>query len=187
MMARLRQKAPAARLTQADASRLPYPGAHFDALLTVHVMHLVGPWREALREYRRVLKPGGVYLNAHTESDDETPRARIRDHFRERLSALGYEDNRPGVRDDADLYAEIATLGAMLRHVDAVRYEGQPDTPRHAIDDLASRTNSNTWDIPDDIFAAALAETQAWAAAEYPGLDRPFVHQSRFVVDVVKF
>lgn len=187
MMERLRLKAPAARLAQADAAHLPYPAASFDALLTVHVMHLVGPWREALREYRRVLKTGGVYLNAHTELVGETPRFHMRGVFREHLAALGYVDQRPGVRDDADLYTELIATGAVLRHVDAVVYTEPADTARAALADLAARTNSYTWDIPDDVFAAALAATERWAAAEFPDLDAPFVRQARFVIDVATF
>jgi len=187
MMARLRSKAPAARLAQADASRLPYPAASFDALLTVHVMHLVGPWREALREYRRVLRPGGVYLNAHTERDGEIPRFRINQYFRERVKALGHADTRPGVRDDADLYDELVAMGAELRHIDAVSYAVPADTPRDALAGLAARTNSHTWDIPDDLFAAVYADTQRWAAAQYPDLDAPISASARFVIDIAVF
>src|SRR5512137_1155289 len=46
MMSRLKGKFPPARLAQADVSRLPFGGKTFDAVLTCHVMHLVGPWRE---------------------------------------------------------------------------------------------------------------------------------------------
>src|SRR5215510_15678751 len=62
MLRRLQDKFPAARIAQADASLLPFPNNQFDAVLTVHVMHLIPPWREALREFRRVLAPGGTYL-----------------------------------------------------------------------------------------------------------------------------
>jgi len=51
MMQRLRAKHSAALLARADASSLPFPDATFGAVLTVHVLHLVGPWREALREF----------------------------------------------------------------------------------------------------------------------------------------
>ena len=66
MLMRLQEKFPSARIAQSDASHLPFPAAQFDAVLTVHVMHLISPWREALREFRRVLKPGGAYLNVRT-------------------------------------------------------------------------------------------------------------------------
>ena len=64
MMAKLRQKQPTVRIAQADAAQLPFPAPTFDAALTTHVLHLIGPWREALHEFKRVIKPGGVYINA---------------------------------------------------------------------------------------------------------------------------
>ena len=66
MLRRLQEKFSSAPLAQADIAHLPFLVNYFDALLTVHVMHLVGPWREALREFRRVLNPGGKYLNIRT-------------------------------------------------------------------------------------------------------------------------
>jgi ubiquinone/menaquinone biosynthesis C-methylase UbiE len=53
MLGKLRQKYPAAQVAQADAARLPFAARRFDAVLTTHVMHLIGPWRESLREYQR--------------------------------------------------------------------------------------------------------------------------------------
>jgi len=70
MLKRLQEKYPAARIAQADASQLPFPAHRFDAVLTVHVLHLIPPWREALREFRRMLVPGGVYLNVRTWDPD---------------------------------------------------------------------------------------------------------------------
>src|SRR5574341_687347 len=49
MLRRLHENLSSAQLAQADAALLPFPANSFDAVLTVHVMHLVGPWREALR------------------------------------------------------------------------------------------------------------------------------------------
>src|SRR5512143_3993699 len=46
MMGKLRQKYPAAQVAQADAARLPFAARQFDAVLTTHVMHLIGPWSE---------------------------------------------------------------------------------------------------------------------------------------------
>src|SRR4026207_425443 len=45
MLARQREKYSTARLAQSDAVFLPFPSGYFDAVLTVHVMHLIGPWR----------------------------------------------------------------------------------------------------------------------------------------------
>src|SRR5512141_477354 len=45
MLSRQREKYPTARLVQSDASSLPFPSGSFGAVLVVHVMHLIGPWR----------------------------------------------------------------------------------------------------------------------------------------------
>ncbi len=66
MLARQREKYPSARLLQSDAVFLPFPSGHFDVVMVVHVMHLIGPWREALREFKRVLRTGGAFLNVST-------------------------------------------------------------------------------------------------------------------------
>jgi SAM-dependent methyltransferase len=66
MLARLRSKAADARVLPlvADALALPFQDASFDAVVAVHVFHLLPRWREALREAARVLAPGGRLLNA---------------------------------------------------------------------------------------------------------------------------
>src|SRR5512136_1429655 len=96
MMGKLRQKYPAAHLAQADASRLPFRARQFDAVLTTHVMHLIGPWREALREYRRVLKPGGVYIDSTQWHDKTSPLRLIHDHWHMLIEAQGGQWRRPG-------------------------------------------------------------------------------------------
>jgi ubiquinone/menaquinone biosynthesis C-methylase UbiE len=46
------------------ANALSYPDGTFDAVLCFEVLHHIPDWRGALREVRRVLKPGGVLLVA---------------------------------------------------------------------------------------------------------------------------
>ena len=47
------------RFSQAPADRLPFPDASFDVALTSFVLQLVPSRHRALREMRRVLRPGG--------------------------------------------------------------------------------------------------------------------------------
>jgi len=47
-------------LRVADATRLPFGDAEFDAALELGMLHHIPDWRAALRETARVLKPGGV-------------------------------------------------------------------------------------------------------------------------------
>lgn len=186
MMGLLRQKFPAPRLAQADASRLPFPAGYFDALLTCHVMHLVGPWRQALREYRRVLGPGGVYINAHTERVGESIRKQIREFWEEHLAFLGANSQRPGVRDDDELLAELVIMGADLQKIEVVRFS-RLITAREVIQRIADRTQSATWYIPDEQFEASIRALWEWAGRQFTDLDQEYQENSQFVLDVARF
>ena len=118
MMAVLRQKYPGACLAEADASRLPFSSGHFDAVTTCHVMHLIGPWRAALEEYRRVLKRGGVYINARTEeTEKESPGQRISAFWASRVASYGASQKRPGVQSKEELHEALREMGAALEEV----------------------------------------------------------------------
>lgn len=47
---------------QADVTRLPFPDADFDIVLSMMVLHHIRDWKDALGEISRVLRPGGYYL-----------------------------------------------------------------------------------------------------------------------------
>ena len=186
MMARLREKSPPARLAQADASCLPFAADSFDAVTTSHVMHLVGPWREALGEFRRVLKPGGVYINSYSERQRNPIREQIRDYWQRCLTARGAVLRRPGIRDGKELQDELLEMGAKLRHVEVIHFI-QTGSLREAIERIAARTHSNTLDVPDEIFAAGVRDLRAWAAREFDDLDTPLEEDACFVLDVARF
>src|SRR5438067_5120995 len=67
MMRRLRATLPAGgavpALAQGDANHLPLAERVFDAVVSVHVFQLLANWSQALSEVRRVLRPGGAFLN----------------------------------------------------------------------------------------------------------------------------
>src|SRR5450432_4029179 len=50
-------------LVQGDVTRLPFPTAAFDAVIAVHVFHLIPGWRDVLGEVARVLRPGAPLLH----------------------------------------------------------------------------------------------------------------------------
>lgn len=186
MMGKLRRKFPAAQLAQADASRLPFPARHFDAVLTTHVMHLVGPWREALREYRRVLKPGGVYIDSTQWHDVSSQLTRIRDHWRELIEAQGAQWRRPGVQSREELAAELTALDAHVESVEVLRYTATA-TPRERLDQIHSRVCSDAWDVTDDVFEATFREITDWTRQEIGPLDTPITEERRFILRLAQF
>ncbi|MGQ9756922.1 MAG: class I SAM-dependent methyltransferase [Actinomycetota bacterium] len=57
-----RQAAPRSAVRLADASRLPFPDAEFDRLVSHHLVEHLTDLKGALREWRRVLRPGGIMV-----------------------------------------------------------------------------------------------------------------------------
>jgi ubiquinone/menaquinone biosynthesis C-methylase UbiE len=78
---RLRELGRVARIVEADAEALPFADGSFDAVVCTLVLCNVGNPQFALREMRRVLRPGGSFLFLeHVRSDD--PRtARLQDRI----------------------------------------------------------------------------------------------------------
>ncbi|MGE5375129.1 MAG: class I SAM-dependent methyltransferase [Bacteroidota bacterium] len=187
MLRRLQKKRPEARILQADASRLPFPGARFDAVLTVHVMHLIAPWQEALREFKRVLSSNGVYLNVRTAASvGPSVRERMRTFWRTWVEAHGVQIHQPGIRDFEQFRRELRSLGATLSEVDVVHFP-IPLTIREELGRFVSRAYSDAWDIPDDVHAASMEALQTWVDQEYGDLDRRYEDEGMFVVDVGRF
>jgi ubiquinone/menaquinone biosynthesis C-methylase UbiE len=187
MLRRQREKYPAARLAQSDAVFLPFPSHHFDALLTVHVMHLIGPWRAALREFKRVLKSSGVFLNVRTyDSVGTSIRGRMRDHWRSWLETQGVDTRHPGAPSTEEIQDELRSLGARLKEVEVARFS-HPFTLRAELDRFASRVFSDTWSVPESLYQASLEELRAWVAREYGDLDQEREESARFVFDAAYF
>jgi len=187
MLMRLQEKFPSARIAQSDASALPFPSACFDIVLTAHVLHVIAPWREALREFRRVLKPGGTYLNVRTWGTvGISIREQMRLHWRRWLESQGVNANLPGVQGNAEIQQELQSLGAQLTEVEVLRYPLK-FTLREELERFASRIYSDSWEIPDAIFEASLEELRSWVEHEYSSLDQQLQDEVQFTIDVARF
>jgi ubiquinone/menaquinone biosynthesis C-methylase UbiE len=187
MMKRFQEKYSLPRIAQADATLLPFPTERFDVVLTVHVMHLIPAWREVLREFRRVLIPGGTYLNVSTwASAGDSVGDKIREHWRGWLREHGVDAEHPGARDFKDVQEELRTLGANLTEIEAVRF---PDSfiLQEELDRFASRIYSYTWHIPDPVFGESMQELRSWVFSEYGDLDQEIHEEVRFVMQVARF
>lgn len=119
MVARARRRLAAhgarARLWVGDATCIAAPDARYDAVFDFGIVHHIPRWREALREVRRVLKPGGRFyaeevlaafiLHPLTRRFLEHPLEDRFDRkaFRDALAAAGLEP-----LDDAELWGGFA-------------------------------------------------------------------------------
>jgi ubiquinone/menaquinone biosynthesis C-methylase UbiE len=186
MLARQRRKEAAARLAQADAIRLPFTAAQFDGLMTIHVLHLIGDWRTALREFRRVLRAGGVYVNSWNWHGPDDLEARLRDYWRGRVEAHGAGWRRPGIQSREELLGELGSMGAVVEEIIPARFFLSV-TPQAVVDGIASRVYSDTWDVPDEVFDQTIAELRAWAGQVYRDLAAPLTLERRFMLDITHF
>lgn len=187
MLKRFQEKFPSAPITQVDANMLPFQTARFEAVLTVHVLHLIPAWRDVLREIRRVLAPGAVYLNVRTwDSTGTSIGQQIRTFWRGWLSARGVDAGPVGVRNHDEFLQEIQTAGATVTEVEAVRFSKSFHLGEE-LERFGSRVYSETWDIPDAIFDASIKELRAWVMHEYGSLDREIDDEVRFVIHAVRF
>lgn len=186
MMDRLRTKFAKAKLAQADVLRLPFPDASFGAVLAVHVLHLVGGWRAALREFKRVLGRDGVYLNSYNERPPDSPNQQLRTYWHTLVEARGHQWRRPGIQDREELLAELQTMGARVEEINLGR-RVTPTTPQRELDDIAARVSSDTWLVPDDALAATIAELREWAVKQYGDLNQSISIENDLGLDVVYF
>ncbi|MDP9250329.1 MAG: class I SAM-dependent methyltransferase [Chloroflexota bacterium] len=77
-------------LAVADATEAPFRDGTFGAALACHVLHLIRPWRRALGEMARVVRPGGVVLTARRRAA-----ALLRPWAEDRFGALDEDRELP--------------------------------------------------------------------------------------------
>jgi len=72
-----KQRAPGATFQQADAQALPFPDASFDAVVCQFGLMFVPDKPLAIREMRRVLRPGGVAIAAVWDQLEANPASEL--------------------------------------------------------------------------------------------------------------
>ena len=96
---------------QAGSNRsLPYPDAHFDLLLSINTLHYEGSEENvmaALKEFRRVLKPGGgLYLSTVGPEHEIYRRAQVLGQHRYKVQDFDFRDGHEFFFFDTERYLE---------------------------------------------------------------------------------
>jgi ubiquinone/menaquinone biosynthesis C-methylase UbiE len=188
MVARLRAKLQGdLRRTQiymADITEpLPVPAQSQDAVIAVHIFHLVDATK-ALHQVRRILKPHGALAWGYNQHDDLSPHGHLRNRFMQIVGELGHPQQRDfHVQQGRALLAE---WGAQVsQHVVAAWTE--TGTPAGDLDRLRERTMSSTWEVPEHVLQEAVRRTEAWAVHVFGDLTQPRTYAVRFVMDWYQF
>lgn len=156
----------ALNVTLGDVTALPYPDGAFDAVVGVHIFHLVSQWRKALDEALRVLRQGAPLLLGQDVYHGSTVTHPLQDEWVQIVRSLGGDPQRLG----ASSYSEILDE-AEERHLRVeewtLAYWTVAHTPADGFRDIAERTWSLTWLVPDDIFTESVRRLEVWARANY--------------------
>jgi ubiquinone/menaquinone biosynthesis C-methylase UbiE len=184
MMGQLRTILPAGAvfpaLVQGDANRLPFAVRVFDAVVSVHMFQLLADWGQPVSELRRVLRPGGVFLNGYEWRPPDSPGARLMQHWRQLLEAAGQPALAAGARDFSDLKDQLLQTGAAYREQDV----GQWTTTRTLARQLET-IEHRTWLLgggePGGALADCLGQLRSWALAEFGALDQVHSVPHRFI------
>lgn len=159
-------------IVMGDITALPFSDNAFDAAVAVHVFHLVSPWRRALDEVLRVVKPGGSFLLGQDVRTLESHN-RIHDTWEEIVEQLGYVHSNVGAEGYTAVVAELRQRDITVEEYVLATWESS-SAPSAALTDIAGREWSRTWRVPDAIFAESVRHLTSWAHAEYGDrLDRP--------------
>ncbi len=149
-----------------DITALPFAAATFDAVIAVHVLHLVPQWRQAFDEALRVLRPGAPLLLGQDVAHGSYVTHPLQDEWVEIVRGLGFEPRRVGVPSFKDILAEARGRGL---HVEErlVADWTTAHTPAQGFSGIADRTWSLTWLVPDDLFAESIRRLEVWARDHY--------------------
>lgn len=171
---------PALGLAQGDVYHLPIAAGVCDAVVSVHVFQLLADWPAAVAEARRVLRPGGAFLNGYEWRPPDSPGARLMARWRLILAAAGGPALAGAARDFGDLRAELVQTGAAYSERNVGNWSTTRTLARH-LETIEHRT----WPLSGGAAGAALAECfvelRLWALAEFGALDQRLTVPHRFV------
>ena len=166
-------------LAEANAGFLPFASASFDAVVTVHVFHLIAEWRQTLAEIRRILRPGGSLIHGLDWRPEDAPSGKIRDRWLAILQAHGRSSQQPGIHyDQLDEYLRAA--GATLEEYIAAEWES-PFSVNEYIQEMADGVYSISWQAPLDQRPGYVEELHNWALTTFPHPDETIYIPRRFI------
>jgi ubiquinone/menaquinone biosynthesis C-methylase UbiE len=115
LKAHVREQMPAARILRAPAEDMPFGDGSFDAVVSTLVLCGVDDQPRALREIRRVLRPGGqlVFFEHVRSSDPKIARQQDRMNAVNRFVA-GCECNRPTLQSIEAAGFDVEAVAATL-------------------------------------------------------------------------
>ncbi len=188
MMMQLRDKDPQGlvRLVRGDMTCLPFAACSFDAVMAVHVFHLVAQWRLALAEVRRVLRPGGLLLHTLPDKPSTSPTGMAREQWQRIVHELGGHPNHPGAQSGAEVHAALEQMGADTWDEDVVSWRVTL-SPRDILRRTETDHHVRATGLDHGLFAQASRRYEAWLLAHFGALDGELEEERHAILTVARF
>jgi SAM-dependent methyltransferase len=174
---------------QGDATRLPFRAGSFDAVIEVHVLHLIPGWRQAVAEVRRVLAPGGTLLVSRRlwdRAEGNGPRALVRKRHALILLEWGVRTRRIGVRGDDEMIAGLIELGGRIQELEPVSWRERETWAEH-LEILERRVWSESWQVPEGPWRDAARRLRAELDAEGVDIHAPVIVERHVDLAAIRF
>jgi SAM-dependent methyltransferase len=176
MMERLRTKQTdePIYLAQGDITRLPFPTGTFDAVIAVHIFHLIPAWRDAIREVARVLRPGAPLIHGWNE--------RIASNTLQSIWQEATEEAREvaGAIPPRQRATFLAENGWRERGAGESLPFVTHRAPNDYLESIRQRKFSSMWRMSEETLQRGLAAVQAYVAAHYDDPSQPETLESGF-------
>jgi SAM-dependent methyltransferase len=182
-------------LIRCDIAKLPFRDAVFDAVLAVHVLHLVSDWADVLAQISHLVRPGGRLMLGRDWIDPDSISGLIRNKFRRTVVEVGTEMLPPGAAAAAAPAAGTAIVSALsalgahpLGESEVVAAEWRTElTPRQILEGIRSRDDAESWVLPDNILTETMRRLDSFATEQWPDLDQPRSVKRRFLLSIFGF
>ena len=181
----LREKRRDIDVMLAEAARPPLRERSFDALLFVHILHLVPDPEATLRATIPLVRPGGLVIRGG-DSGQTGLRSQAEAVIRQAAADLaGVDLTAWSIFDETRALAEriLGELATPTRRTVLARWQTR-SRGRQMLERLARRDYSSSWLIPEDRLPAILERVTPQLDELYGGLDRETEFERTFAVTV---
>jgi ubiquinone/menaquinone biosynthesis C-methylase UbiE len=153
---------------RASAEELPFPDQTFQAVISVHVWHLIADLQAAVSEAVRVLKPGGFLFEGWDAPAPGGAEREIQDRWCEAVSVYGYDIQRGSHKAALETSQGYLTeMGLESREAVIARWE-VTHTPNEVLEALAEGLFSFTRNVPAEVRFKAARDIRDWVEQRYP-------------------
>ncbi len=174
---------------QADIARLPFAAEAFDAVVAVHVFHLVPEWRNALIGAARSLRPQGCMILGRDWVDPESVAGQLQTAFRiSVMDLMGPQLKAP--TSGTAIASCISDLGGLPEHsgpTDVFAAEWQTsESPASIVESIRTRVFPESWVLTDEFLHPVADRVQEQAQARFAPFDQEVSINRRFLLSVFR-